>query len=87
MSLSFFDISGPHIGIALVPYYRQILPIFYIMGAISINETSSNKMELMQKQRMLDQIGKTLHLLEKHGGPDAFINIKYIIPTYESYFL
>ena len=27
---------------------------------------------------------ETLELLEKRGGPDAFINIKYMIPTYES---
>ena len=26
----------------------------------------------------------TLELLEKRGGPDSFINIKYMIPTYES---
>jgi len=23
-------------------------------------------------------------MFEKHGGEDAFINIKYMIPTYES---
>ena len=27
---------------------------------------------------------ETLELLEMHGGEDAFINIKYMIPTYES---
>ena len=27
---------------------------------------------------------ETLELLEKRGGPDAFINIKYMIPTFES---
>jgi hypothetical protein len=25
-----------------------------------------------------------LEVLEKHGGEDAYINIKYMIPTYES---
>jgi hypothetical protein len=25
-----------------------------------------------------------LELFEKHGGEDAYINIKYMIPTYES---
>merc|ERR1719238_2347541 len=29
-------------------------------------------------------IEETLNLLEVSGGPDAFINIKYMIPTYES---
>ena len=31
-----------------------------------------------------DLIQDTLEVLEKRGGPDAFINIKYMIPTYES---
>ena len=31
-----------------------------------------------------DLIQDTLELLEKRGGPDAFINIKYMIPTFES---
>ena len=30
-----------------------------------------------------DLIQETLEVLEKRGGPDAFINIKYMIPTYE----
>ena len=29
-------------------------------------------------------ISETLNILEKHGGEDAFINIKYMVPTYES---
>ncbi len=31
-----------------------------------------------------DLIQQTLELFEIHGGEDAFINIKYMIPTYES---
>ena len=31
-----------------------------------------------------DLIVQTLELFEQHGGDDAFINIKYMIPTYES---
>ena len=39
-----------------------------------------------QRKRMIlgDHIQETLELLEMHGGEDAFINIKYMIPTYES---
>jgi hypothetical protein len=29
-------------------------------------------------------IQQTLEALETHGGEDAFINIKYLIPTYQS---
>ena len=37
-----------------------------------------------KKQNLGDLISETLEVLERHGGPDAFINIKYMIPTYES---
>jgi len=31
-----------------------------------------------------EMVQETLQKLEKHGGPDAFINIKYIVPSFES---
>lgn len=34
-----------------------------------------------------DLIDETLQILEIHGGEDAFINIKYMVPTYESCYL
>lgn len=34
-----------------------------------------------------DLIDETLQVFERHGGEDAFINIKYMVPTYESFFL
>ena len=38
-----------------------------------------------QKRKTLgDLIIDTLEMFEIHGGEDAFINIKYMIPTYES---
>ncbi|CAL8296861.1 unnamed protein product [Arctogadus glacialis] len=39
-----------------------------------------------QRKRMniADLIQETLELFERHGGNDAFINIKYMVPTYES---
>lgn len=35
-------------------------------------------------ENVADIIQETLELLEIYGGEDAFINIKYMIPTYES---
>lgn len=29
-------------------------------------------------------IEETLKMMEETGGPDAFINIKYMVPIYES---
>jgi hypothetical protein len=37
-----------------------------------------------KKTNLGDLISETLETMERHGGPDAFINIKYMIPTYES---
>lgn len=31
-----------------------------------------------------DLVQETLEVLERYGGQDAFINIKYMVPTYES---
>jgi len=37
-----------------------------------------------KKNNLGDLIDETLEILETNGGDDAFINIKYMIPTYES---
>jgi hypothetical protein len=76
--------SGEMIGEALVPYYRQILPVCNIF--LNKNENLGDQMEYAQRKRMNmgDLIHETLQILEIHGGEDAFINIKYMIPVYES---
>ena len=40
-----------------------------------------------QRLNLGDLVQETLELLEAHGGEDAFINIKYMVPTYESFVL
>lgn len=72
------------IGEALVPYYRQILPIFNLLK--TLNNNLGDKIEYGQRKSMNtgDNIQLTLELFEQHGGEDAFINIKYMVPTYES---
>lgn len=72
--------AGKH----LVPYYRQLLPIFNIMK--SCNKNIGDAIEYSQRKGLNvgDLIGETLELMEVTGGEDAFINIKYMIPTYES---
>jgi len=77
-------LSGEMIGEALVPYYRQILPVFNIYR--SMNNNMGDKIEYGQRKRMNigDLISETLGIFEQYGGEDAFINIKYMIPVYES---
>ncbi len=72
------------IGQALVPYYRQILPVLNIF--INKNENIGDKIDYSQRKRlnMGELIQTTLEQLELHGGEDAFINIKYLVPTYQS---
>jgi hypothetical protein len=76
--------SGEMIGEALVPYYRQLLPVLNIF--LGNNTNLGDKMDYSQRKRMNlgELISDTLQLLEIHGGEDAFINIKYMIPVYES---
>jgi len=77
-------LSGEMVGEALVPYYRQILPVLNIFK--SATKSTFDQMDYSQRKRM--DIGalidETLEILETHGGEDAFINIKYMVPTYES---
>jgi len=77
-------LSGEMIGEALVPYYRQLLPIFNIFK--NSNKNMGDKIDYNQRKKLNlgDLVQETLELLEQTGGEDAFINIKYMIPTYES---
>jgi hypothetical protein len=72
------------IGQALVPYYRQILPVLNIF--INFNDNLGDGIDYSQRKRknLGELIVQTLEQLEIHGGEDAFINIKYLVPTYQS---
>jgi len=76
--------KSPKIGENLVPYYRQLLPILNLFK--TTNKNLGDVMEYGQRKDMNvgDLITETLQVLERTGGADAFINIKYMIPTYES---
>jgi len=69
-------VSGEMVGEALVPYYRQILPVLNIFKNRNVNV--GDGIVYNQRKRMIlgDLIQETLELLETHGGEDAFINIK-----------
>jgi len=77
-------LSAELVGEALVPYYRQILPVFNIFKQNT--KTMGDSIDYGQRKRIGigELIDETLEIFETHGGEDAFINIKYMIPTYES---
>ena len=77
-------LQNPQIGQAFVPYFRSILPVFNLFRS---KEKNVGDMFDYSQRRRLDLgelIRETLEMFEMYGGPDAFINIKYMCPTYES---
>ncbi|KAF8060600.1 Pacrg [Scenedesmus sp. PABB004] len=72
-------LSGELVGQALVPYYRQLLPIFNLY--ITRNKNLGDGIDYGQQQYdcLGELIADTLALLEQRGGEDAFINIKYML--------
>jgi len=76
--------NGSLIGQALVPYYRQLLPIFNIFNNQRINVGDAIVYGQQTHECLSELIDETLELFEAHGGADAFINIKYLVPTYQS---
>ncbi|OHS95175.1 Parkin coregulated protein like protein [Tritrichomonas foetus] len=71
-------------GEALIPFYRQLLPV--LNEFLLSNKNIGDQIEYGQRKKtnIGDLILDTLEILELNGGPDAFINIQYIVPTYQS---
>ncbi|KAG8230958.1 hypothetical protein J437_LFUL010845 [Ladona fulva] len=76
--------SADMVGVALVPYYRQILPMFNLFKNKNVNSGDGIDYGQRKRENVGDLIQETLEILERYGGEDAFINIKYMVPTYES---
>ncbi|CAL9691666.1 unnamed protein product [Knipowitschia caucasica] len=77
-------VSGEMVGESLVPYYRQILPILNIFKSMNVNTGDRIDYSQQKRQNVGELVQETLELLERYGGEEAFINIKYMVPTYES---
>jgi hypothetical protein len=76
--------STDMVGEALVPYYRQLLPVMSVYKDADKNMGDKIDYSQHKKTNIPALVNETLELLEQYGGEDAFINIKYMIPTYES---
>ena len=79
--------EGSIVGQALVPYYQQILPVLNIF--IRQNSNLGGRIDYGQQKRsnLGELVMETLEQFELHGGQDAFINIKYLVPVYQSIIL
>ncbi|KAG7511066.1 parkin coregulated protein [Solea senegalensis] len=76
--------SGDMVGEALVPYYKQILLILNMYKNMNINSGDGIVYSQQKRENVGDLIQETLEMFERYGGEDAFIYIKYMVPTYES---
>ena len=65
--------SGEMIGEALVPYYRQILPIFNLFKNSNINIGDKIDYSQRKKKNLGDLINQTLEMMEQTGGEVLFI--------------
>ena len=75
---------GNSVAEALVPYYRQLLPIFNLFKNKRLSLGDKIDYGQYKALNISDLIQETLELFETFGGEDSYINIKYMIPTYES---
>merc|ERR1712113_1319874 len=89
----FLSIQGLHDmlekgGGKILPVVPQlIIPLKTALNIFHNNNMNiGDKIDYSQRKRINlgELISETLQLLEVHGGEDAFINIKYMIPVYES---
>jgi hypothetical protein len=55
-----------------------------IYDLITVNLGDRIEYTQMNHENVGDLVQETLEILERYGGEDAFINIKYMVPTYES---
>lgn len=77
--------TGPFIGYTLVPYFSQLLPILNVLRNSPNKDVNRNgEIDYSRKASLVDKIDETIEMMETQGGPDAFVNIKYSVPTYES---
>ena len=84
MILQRLVMSDELVGEALVPYYRQILPIFNLYAGSNVITGDRIYYGQRKNECMGDLVQQTLEIFEQYGGPDAYVNIKYMIPTYTS---
>merc|ERR1719263_1256105 len=65
-------LAGEMIGEALVPYYRQILPIMNIFINNKLNNGHAMDYSQRKRHNLGELIDETLEIFELHGGEDAF---------------
>jgi hypothetical protein len=78
------DSGKNDVGKALVPYYRQVLPVLNLFVRQNCNLGDEMDYNQHRNGSLGAMVQETLETLERHGGPHAFVHIKYLVPTFES---
>jgi len=75
--------AGTPVGRALLPFYRQLLPVCNLYA--NANKNLGDGIDYGQRFAVADigaTVAATLRALDATGGPDAYVNILYSVPTY-----
>ena len=64
--------------------YSTMLLVVQSYFCFAVNIGDGIDYSQQKRENIGDLIQETLEAFEQHGGEDAFINIKYMVPTYES---
>ncbi|XP_035221879.1 parkin coregulated gene protein homolog isoform X2 [Stegodyphus dumicola] len=76
---------SPLVGTALIKYYRVLLIPFFSKYKTVRSGFKEGEIDYGQRKRNLGTvIDETLDLLDRTGGQDAYVEIKYAVPTFES---
>ncbi|XP_071037013.1 parkin coregulated gene protein-like [Parasteatoda tepidariorum] len=76
---------SPLVSLALIRHYRVLLVPFFCKYKTKEIPYRRGEIHYGQRRRHLaDVINQTLDLLDRTGGPDAYAEIKYAVPTYQS---
>ena len=62
----------------------ECLFFLFLLLILPVNSGDGIDYSQQKRENIGDLIQETLEAFEVHGGEDAFINIKYMVPTYES---
>ncbi len=73
-------------GEALIPYYKYFLPVLnlYLAKKRNLNGETDYGQRHEDERNIATMVEDLINQLERAGGADAFLNIKYMVPTYES---
>merc|ERR1711990_1266646 len=72
------------VGAAIAPYLKQLLPMFNLYKTWRQNLGDAIDYSQKKNEDIGDLIRETLELMERKGGEEAYLAIKYAVPTYES---